>query len=217
MCITKAVALLSCLCQTLLIDLSITEKRGSPMAQMVKCLPAMWETQVWSLGWEDPLEKEMAAHSGRRRSLVGYSPWDRKESDTTEWLHFSLIEKKKPKYSPGVFSHDKITFYLGVKYLCTVEGVQDRHLKVCCFGVLVILSWRYLKQPVQGEEFSELSYLSKDRFSERNSIAINPLPRCIINLGRLIVLTGEEIRGQHHTQTNYLGLSDNVTNYHIVI
>ena len=37
----------------------------------------------------------MAAHSGRRRSLVGYSPWDRKESDTTERLHFSLIEKKK--------------------------------------------------------------------------------------------------------------------------
>ena len=25
--------------------------------------PAMWETQVWSLGWEDPLEKEMATHS----------------------------------------------------------------------------------------------------------------------------------------------------------
>ena len=63
MCITKAVALLSCLCQTLLIDLSITEKRGSPMAQMVKCLPAMWETQVQSLGWEGLLEKEMATHS----------------------------------------------------------------------------------------------------------------------------------------------------------
>ena len=28
---------------------------------MVKYLPAMQETQVWSLGWEDPLEKEMAA------------------------------------------------------------------------------------------------------------------------------------------------------------
>ena len=33
------------------------------MAQMVNCLPAMWETQVQSLGWEDPLEKEMATHS----------------------------------------------------------------------------------------------------------------------------------------------------------
>ena len=32
-------------------------------AQTVKCLPAMWETRVWSLGREDPLEKEMATHS----------------------------------------------------------------------------------------------------------------------------------------------------------
>jgi len=30
---------------------------------MVKCLPAMWETWVLSLGWEDLLEKEMATHS----------------------------------------------------------------------------------------------------------------------------------------------------------
>ena len=33
------------------------------MAQMVMNLPAMWETQVRSLGWEDPLEKDMATHS----------------------------------------------------------------------------------------------------------------------------------------------------------
>ena len=33
------------------------------MAQMVKNLPAMQETQVRSLGWEDPLEKGMATHS----------------------------------------------------------------------------------------------------------------------------------------------------------
>ena len=33
------------------------------MAQRVKHLPAMWETWVRSLGWEDPLEKEMATHS----------------------------------------------------------------------------------------------------------------------------------------------------------
>ena len=33
------------------------------MAQMVKCLPTMWETRVQFLGWEDPLEKEMAPHS----------------------------------------------------------------------------------------------------------------------------------------------------------
>ena len=64
------------------------------MAQMVKHLPTMQETQVQSLGQEDPLEKEMAAHSsilawkiprteecGRLRSM------GHKESDTTEQLH----------------------------------------------------------------------------------------------------------------------------------
>ena len=33
------------------------------VAQIVKRLPAMWETCVPSLGWEDPLEKEMEIHS----------------------------------------------------------------------------------------------------------------------------------------------------------
>ena len=62
------------------------------MAQRLKRLPGMQETQVRSLGQEDPLEKEIAvllpgeSHGGR--SLVGYSPWGRKESDTTERLHF---------------------------------------------------------------------------------------------------------------------------------
>ena len=39
---------------------------------MVKCLPAMRETQVQSLGQEDPLEKEMAAHSS---TLAWKIPW----------------------------------------------------------------------------------------------------------------------------------------------
>ena len=42
------------------------------MAQIVKNLPAMQETQVWSLGWEDPLEKGMATHS----SILSWRiPW----------------------------------------------------------------------------------------------------------------------------------------------
>ena len=43
-----------------------TEPPGKPdslVVQMVKSLPAVWETWVQSLGWEDPLEKEMATHS----------------------------------------------------------------------------------------------------------------------------------------------------------
>ena len=35
----------------------------SLVAQLVKNLPAIQETRVWFLGWEDPLEKEMATHS----------------------------------------------------------------------------------------------------------------------------------------------------------
>ena len=42
------------------------------LAQMVKHLPTMWETQVRSLGWEDPLEKEMATHSS---TLAWKIPW----------------------------------------------------------------------------------------------------------------------------------------------
>ena len=34
----------------------------SLVTQMVKNLPAMWETWIWSLGWEDPLEKTMTTH-----------------------------------------------------------------------------------------------------------------------------------------------------------
>ena len=46
--------------------------RASLVAQMVKYLPAMQETQVQSLGWEDPLEKGMATHSS---ILVWRIPW----------------------------------------------------------------------------------------------------------------------------------------------
>ena len=55
-------------------------------------LPAMRETCVQSLGWEDPLEEGMATQSSilawriPQRSLVDYSPRDGKESDMTEWL-----------------------------------------------------------------------------------------------------------------------------------
>ena len=38
-------------------------ERASLVAQTVKNMPAVWETQVQSLGWKDPLEKEMITHS----------------------------------------------------------------------------------------------------------------------------------------------------------
>ena len=59
-----------------------TKEWASLVSQMVKNLPAMQETQVQSLGQEDPLEKGIAAHSNIlaweipwTEALVGYSPW----------------------------------------------------------------------------------------------------------------------------------------------
>ena len=56
---------------------------GFPCGQLVKNSPAIQESWVRSLGWEDPLEKEKATHS----SIL---PWGRKELDTTEWLSLSF-------------------------------------------------------------------------------------------------------------------------------
>ena len=71
------------------------------MAHMVKKLPAVWETWVWSLGWEDPLEEGLATHSnilawriswmeepGRLQSMasqrVGHD-WPQKQQHTYMW------------------------------------------------------------------------------------------------------------------------------------
>ena len=69
--------------------------RASLVAQRLKRLPAMRETWVWSLGREDPLEKELATHSS---ILAWRNPWTEEpgrlqsmgsqESDMTERLHF---------------------------------------------------------------------------------------------------------------------------------
>ena len=63
----------------------------SLVAQTVKHLPEMQGTRVPSLGWEDPLEKEMATHSSTLAWKIpwmeepgGYSPWGHKELDMTE-------------------------------------------------------------------------------------------------------------------------------------
>ena len=84
---------------------------ASLVAQMVNNLPAMQETQVRSLDWEDPLEEEVAIHSSipageshGQRSLAGYSPWSHKELDMSEQLTLSLF------------------FFFTSKILCGVSG-----------------------------------------------------------------------------------------------
>ena len=64
---------------------------ASLVTQMVKNPPAMQETQIESLGWEDPLEKGMATHSSILAWRISWTKepgelqsMDRKESDMTE-------------------------------------------------------------------------------------------------------------------------------------
>ena len=75
----------------------------------------MQEMQVPSLGQEDPLEEEVSTHSSilawethGQRSLVGYSPWDRRELDMTEQLkklHFTgLLQMSAGSAWPTVYT-----------------------------------------------------------------------------------------------------------------
>ena len=75
-------------------------RRASLVTHMVKNLPAMWETQVRSLGWEDPLRRESLPTPvfwpGEFHGL--YRPWGGKESDRTEQLSLSLMPYKLRKH-----------------------------------------------------------------------------------------------------------------------
>ena len=60
----------------------IWNRESSLVSQILNSLPTMQETQVWSLGWDDPLEKGMATHSSTlawripwTKELVGYILW----------------------------------------------------------------------------------------------------------------------------------------------
>ena len=66
-------------------------------SQMVKNLPAMQETQVQALGWEDPLEKGMATHS----SIPGWRiPW----TEEPGGLQFNGVTKSRIRLSDWFFN-----------------------------------------------------------------------------------------------------------------
>ena len=70
---------------------------ASLVAQLVTNLPAIRETRVRSLGWEDTLEKGKAIHSSiLARRIPWTSPWGYKKSDTAERLslHFTSLQYK---------------------------------------------------------------------------------------------------------------------------
>ena len=93
----------------------------------------MHETLVWSLGQEDPLEKEMTTHSSildwrihGQRSLAGYSPWGCKELDMTQQLLLSLLTftfvkpKKRKKYTVSYYIFARLILWVSVRH-CSGE------------------------------------------------------------------------------------------------
>ena len=94
---------------------------ASLVAQMVKNLPAVSETWVRSLGWEDPWRREWIPipiiWSGEfhgQRSLAGYRPWGPKESDMTEQLSLGTITINRSLNYPWVCHFHPFTFNTSV-------------------------------------------------------------------------------------------------------
>ena len=82
-----------------------------PVAQLVKNLPAMWETWVWFLGWEDPRRRERLPipvfWPGEFHGL--YSPWSHKESDTTEPLSLTHSGSNQEESTVDILTGKKKT------------------------------------------------------------------------------------------------------------
>ena len=144
---------------------------ASLVAQWVKSLRTIQETWVWSLGWEDHLEKEMATHSS---ILAWESPWTEKpgrlqsmgsqELDITEQLKFwplsllyirnsfwvnlsffllflSIIVKRKTTSSIQVFTCEPSYSFILFSYFC-LQVSMNIFLKSKICIFLYSFSWR---------------------------------------------------------------------------
>ena len=129
------------------------------MAQRIKHLPTVEETWVRSLGWEYPLDKEVATHSSILAWRIPWTedpdgllmgPWGRKELDMTERLQthtythtntHTLRKKILPGYTSSVVKDTKI--------LLTVPNsgvLMDQRLALNCFQtILIVLSTEKMK------------------------------------------------------------------------
>ena len=89
---------------------------------MVKNPPAMWETWVQSLGWEDPLEKEMATHSSvlAWRILIDRGAW---------WATINGVKRSQTQLSDFHFSRILVLLLvLPLQYSCLKNSIRQRNL-----------------------------------------------------------------------------------------
>ena len=105
--------------------------RASLVAQLVKNLPAMWETWVWSLGWENPLE--MATHSS---ILAWRIPWTEEETGGLQspWGHKEWNTTQQP--SPAQHNKHNVDRFLS-SLACSHLITQDPDLTILVPGLSI--------------------------------------------------------------------------------
>ena len=135
---------------------------ASLVAQRLKHLSPMWETWVWSLGRDDPLEKKLVTHS----SILDFRiPWTEKhgrlqsnglaESDTTKWLHYTILFFVG-KDGEILYSQQKqdqeLTVTQIMNFLLPNSELKWRkwgkpleHLRMTWIKSLMIIQWKYRK------------------------------------------------------------------------
>ena len=118
--------------------------RASLVAQTVENPPAIQDTWVQSLGWEEPLRRDwlpapvfLPGGLHGQRSLGGFSPWGCKESDTTEWLTHTHTSKHGILclMRTGLGSHCPRTAVRCVKW------TRDRN--ICKLSLSTFFQWFY--------------------------------------------------------------------------
>ena len=128
---------------------------ASLVTQTVKNTPAMQETLVWPLDWEDILEKGtvptlvfLPGEFHGQWSLEGYSPWSHKESDMTEWLShsYSLWLERKLTFSCPVTTAETSKFagVLSNKSFICVHGSLEK--KMANFSIFALRTPRTVCQ-----------------------------------------------------------------------
>ena len=86
------------------------------LAQMERNLPAMQETRVWSLGWEDPLEKGMAIHS----SIFA---WRIPRTEKPGWLQFVELQRVGHDWVTNTYTHSLIDSYDSIATCTPNSGI----------------------------------------------------------------------------------------------
>ena len=123
---------------------------------MVKNLPAMQETWVWSLGWEDPLEKEVTPHA---RIIAGRIPWT-EESGRLQVHGVAKTSEQLSFTSPSLCSGVKLReVFLELSSFCKLFRSTADLRMLWCVSVLSLLRQRSTKH---------VWYCSKQVFREND-------------------------------------------------